>query len=64
VNLNASQRAELLRKARNGTLAANDQHWQAVCEGARVGNRDYTNLYDEIMSLGGPNAGQSAFKFI
>lgn len=59
-----SQRSDVLRKARNRTLAGNDPGWQQVKRGKDAGVPADQATYNEVMELGGPVQGASVNRFI
>jgi hypothetical protein len=55
---------DLVSKARSGTLASNDQDYQALVRQARQGVQAAKNALERIDSAGGANGRASVNKFI
>lgn len=64
MSASASQRSDVLEKARNRTLASNDPGWQQVKNGNRDGVAEDQATYEEVMNLGGPVSGASVNKVV
>ncbi|HKX24011.1 MAG TPA: hypothetical protein VJM46_02140 [Candidatus Saccharimonadales bacterium] len=64
MSASASQRSDVLTKARNRTLAPNDPGWQQVKHGKNNGVAADQATYDEVMDLGGPVSGASVNKVV
>lgn len=64
MSASASQRTDVLDKARKRTLAPNDPGWQQVKRGKDAGVAADQATYDEVMQLGGPVSGASVNKVV